>query len=288
MGDSRGVLLCHLQACRELLQLSKRKNIAIDPDVLAFILELYLYASAVGTTFVYDDRPAKLTFDSEYDSLQSLCCDSKGYGFMLGYAGKLFQLLPRLGQAVGRWISEDSDLQFLSADEEFFFFQAELWDWAPSYEQDAKMPKLSDTIADRSDPHSILRHWHHEAQVVAKIYHQALLALLYTGRHGRRAPDEALFALIDPLIDEFLRLRATIPPDSPVWSLMLWPTVMIGSCIRRPDHQEMITDKDCCMLPVVKAFNVLQQIWDDDREMVFGAVGLSIVCTSQKVTLCPL
>lgn len=118
MGDNRGVLLCHLQACCELLQLSQRKRIAIDPGVLAFVLESYLYSSAVGTTFVYDDRPAKLTFDSEYDSLQSLCCDTKGYGFMLGYASKLFQLLPRLGQAVGRWISEDcDDLVSSSADE---------------------------------------------------------------------------------------------------------------------------------------------------------------------------
>lgn len=124
--------------------------------------------------------------------------------------------------------------------------------------------------------------------MVAKIYQQALLAFLYTGRHGRRPPDEALLALINPLIDEFLRLRATLPPESPIWALMLWPTVMIGSCMRCPDDQEFITDKDCCMLEVVKAFDVLQDIWDDKREMVFGAVGLSMVCTSRKITLCPL
>jgi hypothetical protein len=288
IGDARGVLLCHLQACRELLQLSQRKSITIDPAVLAFILELYLYTSAIGTTFVYDDRSARLTFDSEYDLLQSLRCDSRGYGFMVGYAGKLFQLLPRLGQTVGRWISQDCDLESSSTDGAFLSFQAELWNWEPSYDQDTKMSSLSDTIADRSEPQSILRRWHHEAQVVAEIYHQALLALLYTGRHGRRPPDEALFALIDPLIDEFLRLRATLPPESPVWSMMLWPTVMIGSCMRRPDYQMLITDKDCCMLTVLKAFNVLQQIWDDEREIVFGIVGLSMVCTSQKITLCPI
>ncbi|KEF52700.1 uncharacterized protein A1O9_11117 [Exophiala aquamarina CBS 119918] len=288
IGDTRGVLLCHLQACRELLLLIQRKSISIDPAVLAFTLELYLYASAVGTSFVYDDRPAKLTFDSEYDSLQSLCCDSRGYGFMLGYAGRLFQLLPRLGQTVGRWISQDCDLESSSADKLFLFFQAELQGWAPSYHQDTKMPTLSDTVADNSEPQSTLRRWHHEAQVVARIYHQAMLAFLYMGRHGRRPPDEALFALIDPLIAEFLRLRASLPPESPIWSIMLWPTVMIGSCIRRPDYQMLITEKDCCMLTVLNAFDVLQQIWDDEREIVFGAVGLSIVCTSQKITLCPI
>lgn len=97
-GDTRGALLCHLQACRELLQLSQRKNIPVDPAVPAFIPEIYLYTSAIGTAFAHDDRPARLTFDSEYALLQSLCCDLRGYGFMVGYAGKLFQLLPHLDQ----------------------------------------------------------------------------------------------------------------------------------------------------------------------------------------------
>jgi hypothetical protein len=256
--------------------------------VLAFILELYLYTSAVGTTFVFDDRSAELTFDAEYDLLQSLRCVSRGYGFMVGYAGKLLQLLPRLGQTVGRWISQDCDLESSSVDEAFLSFQAELWSWVPSYDQDAKIPNLSDTISDGSEPQSVLRGWHHEAQVVAKIYHQALLALLYTGRHGRRPPDEALFTLIDPLIEEFLRLRATLPPESPVWSMMLWPTVMIGSCMRHPDHQMLITDKASCMVTVLNAFNALQQIWDDEQKIVFGVVGLSMFCTRQKTILCPI
>uniref|UniRef100_A0A093V3P9 Uncharacterized protein n=1 Tax=Talaromyces marneffei PM1 TaxID=1077442 RepID=A0A093V3P9_TALMA len=230
IGDSRGVLLYHLQACRELLQLSHRKSITIDPAVLAFILELYLYTSAVGTTFVFDDRPAKLTFDAGYDWLQSLRCGSRGYGFMVGHAGKLIQLLPRLGQTVGRWISQDCDLESSNTDEAFLSFQTELRSWVPSYDQDTKIPNLSDTISDR------------------------------------RPPDEALFTLIDPLIEEFLRLRATLPQESPVWSMMLWPTVMIGS--------------------LLNAFNALQQIWDDEQETVFGIVGLSMFCTRQKTTLC--
>ncbi|EEA25088.1 C6 finger domain protein, putative [Talaromyces marneffei ATCC 18224] len=148
IGDSRGVLLYHLQACRELLQLSHRKSITIDPAVLAFILELYLYTSAVGTTFVFDDRPAKLTFDAGYDWLQSLRCGSRGYGFMVGHAGKLIQLLPRLGQTVGRWISQDCDLESSNTDEAFLSFQTELRSWVPSYDQDTKIPNLSDTISD--------------------------------------------------------------------------------------------------------------------------------------------
>lgn len=288
IGDTHGVLLCHLQACHELLQLSKRKGITIDPSVHAFVLESYLYASAVGTTFVYDGRPATLTFGPDYDSLQSLCHNSKGYGFMLGYAARLFQLLPCLGQTVGHWIRPSGSLDAMSIEEAFIFFERQLCDWVPSYNQEFPKANLFNVADDMPGTQSILERWHHEAQVVAEIYRQAILALLYTGRHGRRAPDAALFSLVDPLIEEFLRLRATLPQESPVWCLMLWPTVMIGSCIRRPEHRLMIEDKDCCMPTVLKAFNVLQQIWDDERDAVFGVLGLSMICASQQITLCPI
>lgn len=288
IGDTRGALLCHLQGCRELLQLGHNKDVPIQPAMHAFVLESYLYTSAVGTTFVYDDRPTRLAFDSAHDSLQSLCDDSRGYGFMFGYAERLFQLLPSLGQLVNRWISLDGDLDPSSAAKEFLFFETELTSWTPSYAQNNNSPYQSDTVVNRSESPSVLTLWHHEAEVVAKIYHQALLALLYTGRHGRRAPDENLIALIEPLIDDFLRLRERLRPESPVWAMMLWPTVMIGSCIRCPDRQLLITDKDCPMLTVLNAFHVLQQVWDDEREIMFGVVGLSMVCESQKITLCPI
>lgn len=288
IGDTRGVLLYHLQACRELLQLSQRKSLRLDPTILAFVLESYLYTSALGTTFVYDDRQTSFAFDSEYDLLNSLFDDSRGYGFMLGYASKLLQLLPQLVQTVGRWIHPGSDLEPSRIDQEFFFFEAELTSWEPSYGPDADATNLACTLDDKPERQSILRSWHHDAQVVANIYRQALLALLYTGGHGRRPPDEALLALTDHLIDEFFRLRGTLSPESPVWALMLWPTVMIGSCIRRLEDQLLILDKDCAMMPVINAFNVLQQIWNDEREIVFGIVGLSMICRGQKITLCAI
>lgn len=288
IGDTRGVVLYHLQACRELLQLSQRRCLSLNPTVIAFILESYLYTAAVGTTFVYDDRQTSFTFDWEYDLLNSVFDDSRGYGFMLGYASKLLQLLPQLVQTVSKWINPDSDLESSHADQEFLFFKAELTSWEPSYGQDINAPSLADTHDDKPEHQSVMQSWHRDAQVVARIYHQALLALLFTGRHGRQPPDEGLLALIDPLIDEFFRLRGTLSPESPVWAMMLWPTVMVGSCLHRLEDQLMISDKDCSMMPVINAFNVLQQIWDDEGEMVFGIVGLSIVCRSQKITLCAI
>jgi len=160
IGDARGVLKCHLQACRELLQLCQRKSITIDPAVLVFALELYLYTSAVGTTFGYDGRSDQLTFDSEYDLLQSLSCVASGYGFMVGYAGTLFRLLVHLAEAVVSWISQDCDVEPSIADGELRFFQDELQSWVPSY---------TDSLADKSEQQSVLRRRHNEAKVVAEI-----------------------------------------------------------------------------------------------------------------------
>lgn len=123
--------------------------------------------------------------------------------------------------------------------------------------------------------------------VAARVYKQAILVFLHTTFYASKATDPRLLTLIDTLIDAIFPPVDSLDADSPVLPIMLWPCMIIGSCLRQPKQREYLRDRmletPFNMTGLLSAVQLLDWLWEDSALDAYGPYGLGSVMRKHGV-----
>lgn len=120
----------------------------------------------------------------------------------------------------------------------------------------------------------------------AEAYRTAILIFLHAAFYATNVTTPEALTLIDELIHaSFLSL--SFDEDSPVLSVMLWPCMIIGSCLRDPFQRAYIRSKmlkaPFNMTIVLNSVQLLDWLWEDTDPNIYGPYGLGIVMKKHGV-----
>ncbi|KIM93770.1 hypothetical protein OIDMADRAFT_173118 [Oidiodendron maius Zn] len=263
-GNSKGATFHHLRASSHFVPLV----LALDPthgdqEVCAFLLETYAYmVSIVNITVNTQPTFPSLVLDPYIASLERFQ-GCKSFGTMFGYARDLLSLVPTICTLGYNRILEESagecSFESLAC---YKAIQSKIENWQePSPRENSGIDTKDLTNA-------------------AKVYKEAVLIFLHTAFYASNVTDPELLALVDKSICATLVLT-DFDTDSPVLSVMLWPCMIIGSCLRQPVQREYLRYKmleaPFNMTVVRSSVQLLDWLWEDSASDAFGPYGLGSV-----------
>lgn len=252
----RSVAFYHLRASREFIStILTAELVRLSDDqreIFGFLLELYTYLAIVGNVTTTPIRPGDVVGSDWFvRSLQHLQA-YRTFGSMLGRASELYELIPDICQ-----LSElDDNLWSQSYDD----LEAKILNWSPST---TVSPEVSPALT-----------------AVDKIYQLAVLTFLYSAGYVKNRNKDQFSKEITPIIDEFRRLCGQTR-GSPARTTMLWPLMVIGSCLTSPaDRQKVcsaLSTSSYDMAITQRALQILQMTWDLQDEDIYGPMALEAV-----------
>jgi hypothetical protein len=191
--------------------------------------------------------------------------ESKSYGAMLGCAHDLFELIPAVCKLGEKRLQEERD----------GLYSFETMVTYKSLESKSKnWEELDHALGSNND-----------FLTVAKLYQQALLIFLHTNFWGSNVSDPVLLDMIDGSIGILLSLIVTVPADSPILTVLLWPSIIIGSCLRRPEHRDflrgMMESSPFSNASVSQAVQTLVWLWEDGG---YGPYGLGATIKKHNIS----
>ena len=121
-----------------------------------------------------------------------------------------------------------------------------------------------------------------DLMVAAKIYREAMLMFLHTAFYASNVADPRLLALVDTSIEAIFPLvDSSLDADSPVMPIMLWPCMIIGSCLRQPEQRKYLRhrmlESPFNMTIVQTSVQLLDWLWEDGALDAYGPYGLGSV-----------
>jgi hypothetical protein len=193
----------------------------VGHELSSFLLELYTYLVAVvNITANTNSDYHSVIFDPYVETLESFR-DSKMYGSMLGCAQTLFEMIPAICKLGYRVIQDQrndtySGEHFAENITAYKLLEARILGWQPRENNPEKDEFTSDRV------------------IAAKIYQQSLLIFLHSNYYGSQVSDPTFLNLIDKSLEAITPLVMLLPLDSPILTTIMWPIMIIGSCIREP------------------------------------------------------
>lgn len=239
----------------------------IGHDLSCFLLEMHAYLSlVVNVTANSEYGFSRDTIDSCMNALGGLH-ESKSYGAMLGCAHDLFELIPSICKLGETSLQEEREgLYSFETMAMYKSFESKIKNWE----------EPEHTFGNNSD-----------FLIAAKIYQQALLIFLHTSFWGSNVSDPVLLDMVDHSIEILLSLIVMVPADSPILTALLWPSMIIGSCLRRPEERAFLQSMMASSLfnnaSVSRAVQTLEWLWEDGG---YGPYGLG--ATIKKRNISPL
>ncbi|KAH6980622.1 fungal-specific transcription factor domain-containing protein [Ilyonectria sp. MPI-CAGE-AT-0026] len=274
-GDMSGAIQSHLTASSALLPAASLSG--EDKELVAFILELQLYFSAIAPNVGLDDTQ----IGREHESLEEtdngdnfpVLEGSNTFGFMFGLSFKLFRLIPDIVRlayrepAVNEARHHDPTLL-----QEFFRLETEIIQWTPHH------PRPNSCSEGLTLPSMDL--------TGGLLYQQALLIFLRVAIYGPGCPTNKILAEIDQIIEEFILLLQHLPIDSLAWTNLLWALITTGSCLRKTEHRDFLTaalrNQRHLMHTCSSVLRVLGWVWGhSDSDLAFyGPYGIQKLALS--------
>lgn len=262
-----GYVYHHLQAASMILQ-ELQSSKACDSVILGFYREqlAYLVIVAHVTPFTSKllNRPMIPLSRLTSEPLCSLNSHTPIYGVMFGKSHFFFEMIPQIRIAV---LEKASEARLLELEEKIRL-------WKP-YMLEANNVKDDANLS-----------------LAALIYQRACLLFLFSMRNGAQAPSGSFIASIRPLIDSFIELFACLSVESPAWTTMMWPLIVVGSCITETPQQErmmwLAAQSKFNMAAVDKCLELVKAMWAAYREnpMYFGPYGLEKLLEVRGLNIC--
>ncbi|KAE9363136.1 hypothetical protein N431DRAFT_423612 [Stipitochalara longipes BDJ] len=270
-GNDQGAIFHHLRASSHFvgLMLAQNSN-QVGHELPGFLLETYAYlVSVVNITTNTDSDPQTVIFDPFTNALDEYR-DSKVYGATMGCAQVLFELIPSVCQFGYRRIAEESNNECSS-------------------ETMALYKSLESKIQNWQPPNIIIREDYSAKDRItaAKVYQQALLIFLHANFYASKNLHPTFLALVETSLESSFQLVANLPEDTPIMATLLWPTLIIGSCLRHPLHKMFLRHRMLAspynMVIVSKTVQLLDWLWEEEE---FGPYGLGNVMKKHRITHC--
>ncbi|KAF4632078.1 hypothetical protein G7Y89_g6048 [Cudoniella acicularis] len=263
-ANSQGVIFHHLRASSHFIP----SLLALDPnhgdqEIRAFLIETYAYMVSVAniTVNTQPTYPA-LILDPCITGLERFQ-DCKASGMMFGYARNLLTLLPSICMlGYNRTLEENAGKYSFENIAWYKALQFKIESWQePSTSEDSGND-IKDLV------------------VASKVYKEAILIFLHTAFYGSKVGDPELLSLIDTSLSKTSSFFG-FGTDSPVLSVMLWPCMIIGSCLRESVARQYLRGKMLetrfNMTLVLRSVQLLDWLWEDNALDAYGPYGLGIV-----------
>ncbi|KAE8375166.1 fungal-specific transcription factor domain-containing protein [Aspergillus bertholletiae] len=268
-GNQMEGILCHLRAARELLLQLAQCQHATDHRMHGFLSEIYSFMTIVSRTSVTGIQPPLKSDEGEMMlSGIELNRGVDPYGLLFACAHNLFEIII----AVDKLRSTSTTYSSISRHEKFRALEHKIKTWGPP-----------DILAESLDPETIS-----DYRTAGRIHQQAVLVYLYTTYYGSegREQEEALKS-VEPCIDLATDLINSMPCTRPVWTSLLWSTVVLGSCIRDPSQIQSLTlslrSSPYHFFGCRKAMDILSDVW---KRGWYGPIGIRKALAERKTTLC--
>lgn len=259
--------------------------IETQDNAAIFIIESFLYLEVVSKNMTLRlDAPSRESRSPEtrqsyllpfFASWATASCRS----YFIGYGHDLFDLIPQINQFAKKPAGASPrcrDEQLLN---DFYHFENLIITWEPHTFAMGVLDSPSDTLND-------------DLLTAGVLYQMALLVYLRLALNGPGWPQITMNEEIQWAVNEALTLFDSLSPQSPSWSSLLWPFLIIGSCIQSPEKQESLVSTlmrsndlmPCCG----RVMNLLMWLWSepDVDGTFFGPFGIDAIMEKRGIKLC--
>lgn len=242
----------------------------------SFAVEVYSYLVLVNTITPLDaieDR--KLPLDSFLNNLGDIGHQFESFGAVFCGSHELFELLPSIAKLFSRRLTELRS--------------------SPSGDSWKMYHSLDDRIKNWTPPAMELPHpdpgWLIEAKSSVNVYRHSVSIYLETAMHplGQRGDvDIETKDTIQGHLDAIMLHTSNII-NSPFETLLLWPAVIAGSCMTREEQRASIRsglhESRFQMGHCYQAASLLEHVWRDPDERIFGPYGLTVMMKKHHISL---
>ncbi|KAB8253796.1 fungal-specific transcription factor domain-containing protein [Aspergillus pseudonomiae] len=273
--------MMHIRAgrkvARRLLSASSKTS---DLRVLCgFTFELYTYLALIASPTPYNNGT-----ESELDTRSSLLLSwdiLKNYATFGLIVSPIYQSLDIIPRVISLCIRRQAEIMFDEHSSE---------SWAEFVE----LMTLIETVGSSGsgsadDPHPATSPEEHEQSLtIAAIYRHALAIFAYDAMWcGTIVGDESRLAAVREHALSALMLMPTLM-DTPLRNVLLWPTIVIGSCLVNEAEWDVIRNISSIREPisvVIKMKSMLEDLWSANDPALFGPYGLHKHMVSHQTTI---
>ncbi|KAJ9639718.1 hypothetical protein H2204_003511 [Knufia peltigerae] len=284
-GDAGGGgIFLHLRACREMILTvlgSERGRPSNEEtrSIKGFVLEVYSFLVLSNRITPYDccDTARMMPHDPFLDSLDFLQ-EYKTFGVLLGSVQGLFELIPLASKlALDRLREELEDSQIAAAARRNRCHRRFVYDNLIIVLEQWRSPAVSPEMTE----------WYLEHSWIGEIYRQALLIFVKISMCGSVVDNPKVIATIQGHIDVVMPLLLPVA-DSPLGTLLLWPVMVIGSCLiaecqRQFFLNRLYNETKVVVAQVVEAGKLLELVWYDADKRAYGPFGLHLAMKKHKI-----
>jgi hypothetical protein len=238
----------------------------INLDALGFSIELYVYLVTCNAFIPYNSPDSHSPLDAFIITLEELKLFPT-FGVVFAGAHELFQLISEVSLlASSRLAEEVSGVSEPSESIEMVYnnLRRRLMTW--------NMP--SPTI------HDLDEEWENK-RLAAEAVRQGLYIYLATSRAGSIVSDTLVRQTIQGHIDELCQHAAMVIASRHYVATLLWPVIVAGTCMVKPQQQHMLTHVMCaewCNMMHLRAFGyLLKLVWKDPDPRAYGPYGLHMI-----------
>ena len=276
-GNTHGAIFPHLRATRQLiLDLQKRLangGLVEDKKLQGFVLEVYAYLALVSNIIPYGIvQERTLPLDPFITSLGGLK-EYETFGIFFGCCHSLFELIPSISVLATKRLREE-ELSMRSEE------TVSMYNGLLSRLEEWRAPPLDPEMAEWKSAHI----------ATGKMYRHALFAYLKAAMCGSVVDNPKVIYQLQQHIDEVWPILDEVR-NSPYGTTILWPLLIIGSCVVREDQRHSLRNRlespgQWRMSQVIQALRLLNLLWDSNDRHAFGPYGLYFTMKEHGINFC--
>lgn len=273
-GDPHGGIFPHLRASRQLiLGLLQKDNINMDSDdkrMKGFVLEVYAYLVLANNITPYGRNEARtLPLDPFITSFETLR-EYETFGLFFSCGHGLFETIPKICIFAMDRLSEEEGSNVCSMENQrtYQHLVSSLLEW--------KSPPVDLEMIEFENAH----------RSAGEVYRQALLMFVKAAMCGSVVDNPKVIAEIQGHI-EVIEDAMPILHVSPFVTVMLWPLMIMGSCLTSPRERaglmRSLEASSIELMQVAEAAKLLQLLWDDNDRRAYGPFGLHLIMQKHNI-----
>ncbi|KAJ5090481.1 hypothetical protein N7532_009165 [Penicillium argentinense] len=257
--------MMHIRAGRKIVRrlLSSSSETSNMRVLCGFTFELYTYLALIASPTPYNNGT-----ESELDTRSSLLLSwdiLKNYEIFGAIVSPIYQCLEVIPRVISLCTRRQAEIMFQECSSE---------NWA----EFVQLITIIETIGSADDlPEPAINLEHEQSLSVSAIYRHALAIFAYDAMWcGTIAEDESRLSVVRRHALSALMLIPTLM-DTHLRNVLLWPTIVIGSCLINETEWDVIRKVLSNREPlfvVMKMKTMLENLWAENDPVYFGPYGL--------------
>lgn len=278
-GDTQGNIFNHLRASRNLIQSllahkpADEKWSSFRNEALGFVIELYTYLKLTNSVTYCASASPLQPLDPWVMSLEEMV-SFPTFGVLFAGCQDLYRLIPEIHKLAYLRLAEegtgsDRASATLRATHDDLYDRIASWEMPPAASR-------RENVEDRT-----------HRRYAAETLREGLYIYLATAIGGSLITEEEIRGIQDHVRTLFSYAPALAA--SQYSTAMLWPLMIAGACVVRPEEQQMLLDGirtgRHSMGHLTLLTNILQRLYDDPDPRAYGLYGLYITMRKHRLSI---